>query len=167
VTELLNHFKHNVIAYLALFVALGGTSYAAIELPVGSVGTRELRNGAVTNHKLARGSVGAADLDHTSIAGYMRDYAQISAGGQLVASRPHAHLVTWRTTGNLPGGLIQWDKPIPSSCFALATTATRGTGATYASASIASAGPKKDGVTYILLSAPEQAVSVAVMCPQR
>jgi hypothetical protein len=32
-SRLLTHARDNAIAYLALFVALGGTSYAAIKLP--------------------------------------------------------------------------------------------------------------------------------------
>ncbi len=78
-TKLLNHVKHNAVAYLALFVALGGTSYAAVNLPAGSVGSKQLRNGAVTNKKLAKGSVGAADLDRKTIGGYVRAYAQVAA----------------------------------------------------------------------------------------
>jgi hypothetical protein len=38
----------NVTVTIALFVALGGTSYAAFSLPAGSVGTKQLKNGAVT-----------------------------------------------------------------------------------------------------------------------
>jgi hypothetical protein len=38
----------NVIATLALFIALGGASYAVTELPAHSVGTRQLKQGAVT-----------------------------------------------------------------------------------------------------------------------
>jgi hypothetical protein len=42
-----------VISLIALFVALGGTSYAAITtLPRNSVGTPQLKNGAVTGAKL-------------------------------------------------------------------------------------------------------------------
>ena len=37
--------RHNVVAYLALFVALGGTSYAAIRLPANSVGARQIKKG--------------------------------------------------------------------------------------------------------------------------
>jgi len=48
----LQHLRGNAVAYLALFVALGGTGYAAVNLPAGSVGTRQLRNGAVTPAKL-------------------------------------------------------------------------------------------------------------------
>ncbi len=43
-----------VISLIALFVALGGTSYAAINsLPKNSVGTKQLKNGAVTAKKLS------------------------------------------------------------------------------------------------------------------
>ena len=42
-----------VISLIALFVALGGTSYAAItSLPANSVGTKQLKNSAVTGTKL-------------------------------------------------------------------------------------------------------------------
>jgi hypothetical protein len=44
-----------VISVIALFVALGGTSYAAITIPTNSVGTAQLKNGAVTAAKLAYG----------------------------------------------------------------------------------------------------------------
>jgi hypothetical protein len=43
----------NVVATLALFVSLGGGAYAAITLPAGSVGTRQLKNQAVTPAKLS------------------------------------------------------------------------------------------------------------------
>ena len=43
----------NVISLLALFVALGGTGYAALKLPKNSVGTKQLKNRAVRRAKLA------------------------------------------------------------------------------------------------------------------
>jgi hypothetical protein len=53
----------NVLSCLALFVALGGASYAALKLPKESVGTEALRHGAVTPAKLSdrakQGMVGA------------------------------------------------------------------------------------------------------------
>ena len=43
-----------VISLIALFVALGGTSYAAItSLPANSVGTAQIKNGAVSAPKLS------------------------------------------------------------------------------------------------------------------
>jgi hypothetical protein len=41
-----------VISVVALFVALGGVSYAAFQAPPGSVGTTAIKNGAVTNPKI-------------------------------------------------------------------------------------------------------------------
>lgn len=46
----------NVIATIALFIALGGASYAAIKLPKNSVGAKQLKKGAVTPAKLSEAS---------------------------------------------------------------------------------------------------------------
>lgn len=46
----------NVVATLALFLALGGGAYAAIALPANSVGAKQLKNHAVTPAKLSRKS---------------------------------------------------------------------------------------------------------------
>src|SRR5262245_42626370 len=46
-----------VIACLALAIALGGTSYAAVSLPANSVGTKQLKNNAVVATKVKRGSL--------------------------------------------------------------------------------------------------------------
>src|SRR4051794_34604596 len=52
----------NVLATLALFVALGGTAYAALALPGGRVGTAQLRQGAVTGTKVRPGTLSTTDL---------------------------------------------------------------------------------------------------------
>jgi hypothetical protein len=44
----------NVVSTLALFLALGGASYAALELPARSVGRAQLRDEAVTSRVLSR-----------------------------------------------------------------------------------------------------------------
>ena len=46
------------VALVALFLSIGGASYAAVTLPPGSVGAAQLRNFAVTNPKIANSSVG-------------------------------------------------------------------------------------------------------------
>ena len=48
------HLRRHGVAYLALFVALGGTSYAVTQAPPNSVGTRAIQNGAVKAEKLGR-----------------------------------------------------------------------------------------------------------------
>lgn len=52
----------NVTASLALFVALGGTSYAVTALPRGSVGTTQIRTNAVTSSKIRDRALGVRDL---------------------------------------------------------------------------------------------------------
>lgn len=54
---MLGHVRRHAIGYLALFVALGGTSYAAVRLPANSVGTRQLKPKAVTWTRIAPGAV--------------------------------------------------------------------------------------------------------------
>jgi len=44
----------NVTSLLALFVALGGASYAAIKLPANSVGTKQIKNRSITIRKIDR-----------------------------------------------------------------------------------------------------------------
>ena len=154
----LNHFKSNLVAYLALFVALGGTSYAAATLGAGSVGTRQLKNHSVTPVKLQKGSIG----------GYVRDWAQVNENGHVTASRPRAHTVGWTKSGNEPGGLVSWGRAIPHGCIALATTTSFAEGASSASAQVNSAGDKTGrfvGVQ-VVLSRQQTAVDVAVICPQ-
>jgi hypothetical protein len=51
------HFAHNAVAYAALFIALGGTSYAALKLPAQSVGSAQLKNQAVTPKKVAPATI--------------------------------------------------------------------------------------------------------------
>jgi hypothetical protein len=49
-------------ASLALFVALGGTGYAAAALPSNSVGSRQIRTAAVGKSELRSGSVGKSEV---------------------------------------------------------------------------------------------------------
>jgi hypothetical protein len=51
-----------VVALVALFVALGGASYAAFKLPKNSVGTSQLKKGAVTGAKVKSGSLLASNF---------------------------------------------------------------------------------------------------------
>ena len=53
----------NVIATLALFVALGGSSYAALNLPKGSVGSEQLKKNSVTSVKVRPGTLVTSDFN--------------------------------------------------------------------------------------------------------
>jgi collagen triple helix repeat protein len=66
-SRLAGHGRRHMVGYLALFVALGGTSYAATSLSAGSVGTRQLRDQAVSTSKLADGAVNSAKVQNHSL----------------------------------------------------------------------------------------------------
>jgi hypothetical protein len=54
--------RRNSIGLLALFIALGGTSYAAVSLSANSVGARELKNQAVRSAEIKNKSIMKRDL---------------------------------------------------------------------------------------------------------
>jgi hypothetical protein len=56
-----------VISLVALFVSLGGAGWAAIHVPAGSVGTRQLTAGAVTADKIAHGAIHAGNVANGAI----------------------------------------------------------------------------------------------------
>jgi hypothetical protein len=80
--EPLGYVRRHHVGLLALMFALGGTSYAAVLLPAHSVGTVQLRDGAVTRAKLSVNAVSSAQVkDHSILA---RDFKP----GQLPAGAP-------------------------------------------------------------------------------
>jgi hypothetical protein len=86
----------NVIATLALFLALGGaTAYAASTLGKNSVGTKQLRKNAVTGAKVKNGSLAAADFKAGQLPGGERGPAG-ERGPQGVAGAPGATSVVVR-----------------------------------------------------------------------
>ena len=76
-TRVLRYLRSQVLGLVAIFIALGGTGYAAISIPkhsIGqralksaSVGTAQLRKHSVTRAKLANSSVGTAQLRKGSV----------------------------------------------------------------------------------------------------
>ncbi len=69
-----------VIAVVALFVALGGTTYAATSLSANSVGTKQLKNNAVTGAKIKNGSVTTKKISKATVSGL-----EASAAGSVLA----------------------------------------------------------------------------------
>ena len=60
---ILGHLRQNLVAYLALVVALStGSAYAAAAIANGSVTTKKLANNAVTSTKLKNNSVKSIDI---------------------------------------------------------------------------------------------------------
>jgi hypothetical protein len=70
----------NVVASLALFVALGGGAYAAVTLPNNSVGSRQIKNAAVTHADLAKNAVTGANVKDGSLLSADFKTGQLPAG---------------------------------------------------------------------------------------
>src|SRR5215208_4963080 len=57
----------NVMATVAVFIALGGTSYAVTQLPRNSVGAKQIRSNAVGTSELAKSAVRSRSITDRSI----------------------------------------------------------------------------------------------------
>ena len=57
----------NVMATIAVFIALGGASYAAIKLPKNSVGPKQIKKNAVTTAKIKDGAVTGPKLNLSTL----------------------------------------------------------------------------------------------------
>jgi hypothetical protein len=153
--RIVNHLRGNVVAYLALFIALGGASYAAVSVPANSVGTRQLRNHSVTPVKLDPGKIGAS----------VRAWAVIQDGTKVIAARPRARITSWDPT--FAAGVVSWGSAISRSCFPLASA-----GGDSVQVSVLSSGRGTSAVHYQVFTTQGQydptaaTISVAVFCPQ-
>lgn len=94
----------NVTAFLALFVALSATSYAAFKLPANSVGTKQLKKGAVTSAKLAARSVDGSKVVPNSLTGADINVATLgkvpsAATADTAGAAPIAKVLIVKATG--------------------------------------------------------------------
>jgi hypothetical protein len=91
----------NVVATLALFIALGGSSYAAIKLPKNSIGTNQIKTGAVHTGEIRDRTIRLQDIStsaRTSLRGLtgpqgpqgpagaaaVRHFASVNAAGTFI-----------------------------------------------------------------------------------
>ena len=81
IKSLVHHGRRHTIAYLALIcslLALGGATAAALQIPFGSVGERQLANYAIDPVK----------WDPNYVTGFVRRWATISASGSIMSTSP-------------------------------------------------------------------------------
>lgn len=96
------HVRSNVVAYLAVFLALGGTAYA---LGRGDVKTRHLADNAVKTAKIANSAVSAAKL---GCAGNSSQDKMVKVGSTCI-DRYENSIWTARTGGTRITGAIPCD----------------------------------------------------------
>jgi hypothetical protein len=91
----------NVIAVIALFVALGGGAYAATRLPASSVGTKQLKKEAVTPGKLSA-TAKAAITGATGAKGATGPQGDSGPAGQVGPQGPTGPAGSAATSGPVP-----------------------------------------------------------------
>ncbi len=102
----------NVTATIALFVALGGTSFAAMQLPRNSVGSSQIKRSAVGSSELRRNAVSSRSIRDGSVT--LRDVsrnAQTTLRGTKGDPGPKGDQgppgVTYRAVLNSGGGVVR------------------------------------------------------------
>jgi hypothetical protein len=101
-----------VVACIALTVALGGTSYAAITLPRNSVGTKQLRTNAVNSAKVRNNALTGVDILESRLGRVPAATAAITAQTASAAgSATNATNATYATTAGTasPSGAASGD----------------------------------------------------------
>jgi hypothetical protein len=99
----------NITATLALFIALGGTSYAALKLPRNSVGSAQIRTNAVGATEIRRRAVGSAEIrDRTIKLDDISTSARTALhGAQGPAGPPGPSGITYRAAVGAGGGSVR------------------------------------------------------------
>lgn len=75
----------NVVASIALFIALGGTSYG---LATGSIGSREIKNNAVRGKDIRNGTIGSRDVKDGDLLAEDFKAGQLPAGERGLQGPP-------------------------------------------------------------------------------
>jgi hypothetical protein len=137
-----------VVSFLALFVALGGASWAALRIPPRSVGNAQLQNFSVGSAKLKPNSVGATKI----IAGAVGARQVNSSQVQLRVSGPCS---VGAIQSIAPSGNVTCTPVLPNQ-YGTSAQATLGSGQmTVASESL------PPGSSYLVLAYPHALISAA------
>ena len=99
-----------VISLIALFVALGGTTYAATSLPKNSVGTKQLKKNAVTGPKIKSKAVTAAKINTN---GLTVPKALHATSADSATNATHATSATTAAPSGAAGGALAGSYPNP------------------------------------------------------
>jgi hypothetical protein len=167
-----------VISLIALFVALGGTTYAATSLPRSSVGAKQLKKGAVTPPKVSkktialfkgqtgpRGATGAPGAKgDTGPIGPSNAYFKTTAGASASVSVPAGSYVAY---GQGLFDAVSSASTASESCvlqqngLGLPSGAAAASGQTYIPANLASADALNPVSGVIHLAAPG---TIGIVC---
>jgi hypothetical protein len=105
VKPILTHIRRNTVGYLALFVALGGTSYAAL---------------TISGSQIRNGTINAVKFNPKTISASIRAWAVIYADGSGARAGAASSQVHVQATGT--GEVVTWPhQRFGRNCFASAS----------------------------------------------
>jgi hypothetical protein len=84
-----------VVAFVALFAAMGGFGYAAVKMKPNSVKTKNIKAGAVTTEKIADGAVTTPKLAPDAVAPAATTALQAADAARLDGARPGECQTGW------------------------------------------------------------------------
>lgn len=143
----IKHIRHNAVAYLALFFALGGAAYAATLAPANSVNSAAIIDGQVTTPDLAANAVRA---DETCLLGSCVGSKEVAsnaistgelASGSVSSAKLGGGAVT---TAKIASGAVTSDK-LASGAVTAAKLATGSVGNGQLGAGAVTGDKVKDG----------------------
>ena len=118
------HIRSAGVGYVALFIALGGVSSAAVSvLPANSVGTAQLKNGAVTGQKVANDTLTGNNIKESTLG--------IVPNASRLGGKPASSYQRVIGNGCSSGAAIQTISPTGAvTCETNVSSVTSGTGLT-------------------------------------
>jgi hypothetical protein len=140
-----------LVSCVALFVSLGGASYAAVTIPNNSVGAAQIKKNAVTNSKLSNNSVTFKKIAPNSVGKVRANLGQLQ---QRVSGKCAAGTAIG-TVGK--DGKVTCNSALPATLQTTSNTATispSATGPTTVTSASLPAGPN-----YVAVANPMVAVS--------
>lgn len=136
-----------VVSCIALFVALGGASYAATQLPRNSVGSAQLQNDSVGNFKLKPNAVGPKKIINGSVG-----------ASQVNSKQVQLRVSSACTTGAVQSvglsGSVTCAPTLPNEYGTSSSATTLGTGSTQIATESLSAGSP-----YLILAYPRATIT--------
>lgn len=118
-----------VVALIALFAALGGVGYAATALPANSVGTKQIKNNAVTYNKIAPHTIGSARINPNMVQTHVTGVCNGTKGAIGAISTTGS--VTCHSTVPSEFGSSATAVPVANTGNTTVTTKTLPTGSNY------------------------------------
>src|SRR5881296_1014743 len=105
----------NVMATIAVFLALGGGAYAALKLPKNSVGSKQIKKRAVTKAKLHKGAVDGSKVKDHSLTGRQINLAKLGTVPNAGHSASADSATTAGSAANAANGARRLDFNVPTA----------------------------------------------------